>query len=506
MTDTLVPTAPQASGPAARRGAMLGMGTQMSKQVLSVLATVVLARLLTPADFGIVAAVNTLMGLAVIGTTLGFAPAVIRRLHLDETFVSTLFWSSLGVSASLGLVLIAAAPWLAGMFGRPEAAAYVAVMVPALVCDVCASIPLAMLQRDLRFAALYGSILVAMVVYVVVQIVLALAGFGAWSVIIGQVAMSTTSLVLALALTRWLPKRRFARGVVRSELGFAGGIFASQVLSYGLKSADYWVVGRTLGGAALGAYYIAFQLPSIVRLRMSNVSRQVLFPVFAQERQSEERVASIYLKAMRLQIGLGLPTMIGLAALAAPITAVFFGDQWEAAVEPTRWLALAAVFEIVTSPAGSIAIAHGRLRPFLASLGVRLALMLAVLMVAAQVGHGLEAFAVAMLVQSVGGAVITQVMVAQPLGLPAAAVVRPLAISMVPAVLMYVAVQEVLRFLPTGVPDVVALLLGVPVGILVHVVALYGVSRSEASFLRRQSAALGRSLTGRRRPRGRHAA
>ena len=79
MSETVVPTAPQASGPAALRGAVLGMGAQLSKQVLSVLATIVLARLLTPADFGIVAAVNTLLGLAVIGTTLGFAPAVIRR-------------------------------------------------------------------------------------------------------------------------------------------------------------------------------------------------------------------------------------------------------------------------------------------------------------------------------------------------------------------------------------------------------------------------------------------
>src|SRR3954469_1987500 len=121
VSETLAPTAPQASGPAARRGAVLGMGTQLSKQVLSVLATVVLARLLTPADFGVVAAVNTLLGLAVIGTTLGFAPAVIRRRHLDETFVSTLFWSSLGVSAGIGLVLVGAAPWLADMFGRPEA-------------------------------------------------------------------------------------------------------------------------------------------------------------------------------------------------------------------------------------------------------------------------------------------------------------------------------------------------------------------------------------------------
>jgi O-antigen/teichoic acid export membrane protein len=288
---------------------------------------------------------------------------------------------------------------------------------------------------------------------------------------------------------------------VRSELGFAGGIFFSQVLSYGLKTADYWMVGRTLGGAALGAYYIAFQLPSIVRLRMSNVSRQVLFPVFAQERQSQERVASIYLKAMRLQIGVGLPTMIGLAALAAPITAVFFGDQWDAAIEPMRWLAVAAVFEIVTSPAGSIAIAHGRLRPFLASLGVRLVLMVAALMVAAQVGDGLEAFAVAMAAQSAAGAVVTQVMVARPLGLPAAAVVRPLAISLVPAVLMYAAVQELLMLLPAGVPDFVALVVAVPVGMLVHLAALFAVSRSESAFLRRQAGALARSLTRRGRAR-----
>jgi lipopolysaccharide exporter len=487
------------SGRAARQGAVLGLGSQMARQLLSVLATVVLARLLTPTDFGIVAAANTLLGLVAIGTTLGFAPAVIRRASVDDTFLSSMFWTSLAVAVVGAGGVMALSPLLASMFGRPDAALYLVVLAPALVCDVCASIPLALLQRRLQFHSLYGCQTGSMVVYVAVQVVLAFAGAGAWAVILGQLAMSTTNLAAAVVLARWYPRFRFRADLVRDEVGFASGVMTGQVLAYGLKSLDYWAVGRSLGGSALGVYYIAFQLPSILRLRMSSVSRQVLFPVFVHERESNERTAAIYLSTMRLQIGLGLPAMVGVAAVSAPLILVFFGDQWAASIEPMRWLALAAVFEIIISPAGSIAIAHGRLRPYLASLVVRLVVMVAALVAAGALGTGLTAFAVAMLLQSVLGAVVTQVMVARPLGLPTAAVVRPLLLSAGPAALMYVAVRALLAEVAT-LPAPVELALGVLVGAAVHVAALRVLSRSELAFLSRQAAAMLRSVT-RRRPR-----
>lgn len=490
-------TATPATGRAARRGAVFGLSSQLAKQLLSVVATVVLARLLTPADFGIVAAANALLGLAVIGTMLGFAPAVIRRPEHDEEFVSTLFWTSLGVSAPLGALMAALSPWLAVAFGNADASLYLAVLAPALVCDVTASIPLAMLQRDLRFKALYGCLTGSMVVYVVVQVGLAFAGAGAWAVIIGQLSMSVTSLVASLVLTRWLPRWRFARSVVRGEVGFAGSYMLGQMLSYGLKSADYWVVGRTLGGAALGIYYIAFQLPSIVRLRMSIVSRQVLFPVFVRERESSDQTAHIYRTSMRLQIGLGVPAMVGMAALADPILQVFFGSQWLSGADPMRWLALAAVCEIITSPVGSIAIAHGRMRPYLVSLTARLVLMLTILVGVAVLGGSMETFAIAMLVQSALGAVLTQVLLAHPLGLPAASVVAPLATSLVPAAVMFTVLTLLLGALP-DLPAFVLLLLLVPAGVLVHGAALFLVSRRELRFLRDQSRGFVRALSGRR--------
>jgi PST family polysaccharide transporter len=487
-----------ATGRAARRGAVFGLSSQLARQVLSVIATVVLARLLTPADFGIVAAANTLLGVAVIGTMLGFAPAVVRRPDHDEAFVSTLFWTSVAVSAPLAAVMAVASPWLAAAFGSDDAALYLAVLAPALVCDVSASIPLAMLQRDLRFKALYGCTTGSMIVYVAVQVGLAFAGFGAWAVIIGQLSMSLTNLVGAMVLARWFPRPRFAAGVVRGELGFAGAFLVGQLMAYGLKTADYWAVGRTLGGTALGIYYIAFQLPSIVRLRMSSVSRQVLFPVFVREKESADQTSHIYRTTMRLQIGLGVPAMVGMAALAEPIVQVFFGSQWLAGVEPMRWLALAAMFEIITSPAGSIAIAHGRMRPYLVSLGLRLVLMVAVLGGVAAAGGGMEAFAIAMLVQSAGGAVITQVVLAHNLGLPAASVLAPLGLSVLPAAVMYAALTGLLAVLP-DLPAVALLLMLVPLGVVVHVAALWVVSRRELDYLRTQAGGFAGALSGRRR-------
>ena len=489
---------PQTTGRAARRGAVFGLSSQLVRQLLSVAATVILARLLTPADFGIVAAANTLLGVAVVGSMIGFAPAVIRRPDHDEQFVSTLFWTSVSISAPMAVVMVVGSPWLAAAFGNPDAALYLAVLAPALVFDVSASIPQAMLQRDLRFKALYGLTTASMIVYVVVQVGLAFAGLGAWAVILGQIAMSLTNLVGGLVLARWLPKPRFAGSVLRGEVGFAGSFLLGQLMTYGLKTADYWAVGRSLGGAALGIYYIAFQLPSIVRLRMSSVSREVLFPVFVRERERTERTSHIYLTSMRLQIGLGVPAMVGMAALAEPIVRVFFGSQWLEGVDPMRWLAVAAVFDIISSPAGSIAIAHGRMRPYLVSLATRLVAMVAILASVAFAGGGLEAFAIAMLGNAVVGAVLTQVLLARPLGLPAGSVVRPLALAAVPAAIMYAALTGLLVALP-DLPAPLLLLLLVPAGVAVHAAALLVVSRGELRFLRAQTRGLTGALSSRRR-------
>lgn len=485
------------TGRTARRGAVLGLVAQLARQLLSVVATVVLARLLVPADFGIIAAANTILGLAAVGTMLGFGPTVIRRRDHDDVFVSTLFWSSIGISGAMAILVAAMSPYLAVMFGNPDATWYLAVLAPAIVCDVSASVPLAMLQRDLRFTALYGSITGSMAVYVAVQVGLAVAGLGAWAVIIGQLAMSVTALGSALVLARWRPRLRFAGGMLRTELGFAGAILLGHVLAYALKTVDYWVVGRALGGALLGIYYIAFQLPSIVRLRMSAVSRQVLFPVFVQEQEDPEQTGRMYRTAMRLQIGVGIPAMVGMAALAEPIIRLFFGTQWLQGVDPMRWLALAAVFEIITSPAGSIAIAHGRMRPYLASLATRLVLMAAVLVVVAVAGGGMEAIAVAMLVQSAGGAVLTQVMLARPLGLPATCVLAPLGLAVIPAAAMYGALHLLLSG-AGDLPGPVLLALAVPAGAVVYVLVMLVVSRRELDFLRGEVRAFVRALSSRR--------
>lgn len=486
------------TGRQARQGAVLAIGTQAAKQILSVTATVVLARILTPSDFGIVAAANSLIGLAAIGTTLGFGPSVVRREEAGHDFLSTVFWSGVAISTVLAAAVAALSPLLAAAFGRPDAAAYVAVLAPTLIFDVTAAVPLSLLQRQLRFTAMYGVLTAAMAVYVAVQIILAVAGFGPWAVIIGQLAMGCSTLTGAMVMARWRPGATFHLSIVRSELGFAGGILGGQVLSYGVKNADFWLVGRTFAGPALGAYYIAFTLPNILRQRMSNASRQVLFPVFARERSDADRTASIYNTTMRLQIALGVPAMVGLAALAAPVTAVFFGHQWDAAIEPMRWLALASVFEIITSSPGSIAIAQGRLNLYLSSLAGRLALMVAVLVAAIAAGADLEAFALAMLGQSAGGALVTQLLVARPLGLSSRCIVRPLLVAAGPSAAMYAVVAETQARLAWTDPALLALC--VPLGVIVYVALLRLFFRNELTFLRHQLRAIVASVTKRRRP------
>ena len=133
----------------------------------------------------------------------------------------------------------------------------------------------------------------------------------------------------------------------------------NELVHYVNKNLDYWLVGGLLGAQALGTYYIAYTLPSIVRLRFSSVVRSVLFPVFSRLRGDRDKSQRIYVAAMGLQGAVGIPTMLGLAVVAEPVVHVFFGAQWADAVNPMRWIALAAALDLLSTVLPQAAMAFG---------------------------------------------------------------------------------------------------------------------------------------------------
>lgn len=404
-------------GVAVRKGALWGAVAQVVQQLLSVLATLVLVRIFTPEQFGVVAAGSTLMGLANVGLALGWAPSVVRRPVLTPEFLSTLFWTAVLTAAVLSAPLLLLAHPIAGVLGVPESAGYLRMLVPVVVLQIASTVPSALLTRSYRYGTYYAVTCAGMVVYVVVQIGLAVLGIGVMAVAFGQLAMSGFLVAASMFASAWVPHLTWRRGLIRGEIGFAGGVLTNQVFGYGVRNVDYMLVGGLLGAKQLGAYYLAFVLPSIIRLRMTNVARRLLLPVFARAQDDLQRRREVYQRVVRIQAVLGAPVMLFVAVAAGPIVEVAFGSKWQPAVAPMRWIAAVALLDLLGSTLAPVVLATAAMRRATAALVVRLGMTAGGVWVAVHFVGTLQSVAVAVLVATVTWILLQQRTVAVPLGL-----------------------------------------------------------------------------------------
>ena len=186
----------------------------------------------------------------------------------------------------------------------------------------------------------------------VLQLALAVAlalgtDLGVWVIVIGRLASGSIRTVLFSALAKLPPRLGVDWSIARTHLRFNLGTFANFLFSYGSKNADYVVVGRVLGAEQLGAYYVAFVIPNILRQRATWLSKDVVFPILSRRKEDSESIARAFLSILRTTTILTGPVLVGLAALAGPAVELMFGDQWGDAVGPLAILSIAAATEVV---------------------------------------------------------------------------------------------------------------------------------------------------------------
>lgn len=347
-------------GHKASRGVAVTMGGLWSKTLIQMASTVVLARLLEPRDFGLVAMVMAIVGVADLVRDFGLTGAILQARNLTDRQWSSLLWFSTGLGAALMVLIAACSPLIAAIYGEHRLIVLTLAISPTLLVNGLSMPMQAAVQRQLKFGKLASIDVTSMLFGVVLSIGAAAAGAGVWSLVVFAGAGQVYRL---FALWR-AARPSFGRPrVERDILPFVttgGSIFGVQLLNYAARNVDNVVIGQQLGAASLGQYSRAYALFLLPLQQLTGPLGRVALPVLSTLQDDPARYRR-YVRGALLVIGyLSLPTYAIVAAASHPLFGLLLGPGWDEAAAIFALLSIAGVAQAIGNVQGWLYITLGR--------------------------------------------------------------------------------------------------------------------------------------------------
>jgi O-antigen/teichoic acid export membrane protein len=283
---------------------------------------------------------------------LALGAAIVQRQELSEADRSTAWWTSVSVGTFFTLAGIAASGPIASFYGEPSLRPIVAALSLAFVVTSLAATQEALLVREMRFRSLEVRMMVATLAGAAAGIGVAVAGGGAWAIIVQQLATVCASTSMIWIVSPWRPSFAFSRASLRSLGGFSLNVFAQRLLYYLHRNLDNLLIGRFVGAAALGAYAFAYNVMLVPFSRIAGPIQEVLFPAMSRLQDDRARMAEIWVRATRLTGAVSIPALAGLAIVAPDFVSVVLGDRWAAAgrvLQVLAWVGLLQSLQTLNS-------------------------------------------------------------------------------------------------------------------------------------------------------------
>jgi O-antigen/teichoic acid export membrane protein len=328
-----------------RSGVAWKAGSQITLQISRTVVALVLARMLSPHDWGLAAMVLLFSGFVVVFTDNALGTALIQRRELVSGDRSTVFWMSVGAGVLLAVGGVFLAGPLADFYGEPEVdSLFIAASLGFFVSSL-GTTHMALLAREMQFRLLELRQIAATIAGAAVGIGLALAGKGAWA-IVGQLLAETVISTIALwIISPWRPSATFSMASLKRLGGFAGNVFGENLLYQAGRSLGSLVIGRVLGAAALGAYALATNVILIPFTRLAAPLQQVFFPAFSRMNKDRPRIADVWIRATRLVGFFSIPAIVGVAIVAPDFVQVVLGPRWSEVTPLIRVLAVVGILQ-----------------------------------------------------------------------------------------------------------------------------------------------------------------
>ncbi len=375
------------------RGGAVTLSSQAIKFVLQIGSTMVLARLLLPSDFGLIAMVTAIVGFVAMFKDAGLSMATVQRKDITHDQVSTLFWINVALSAAVMLVVAALAPAIAAFYSEPRLVWVTLALAGTMLFAGFTVQHQALLRRQMRFKALAVIEIVTMTVGIAVAIVMALVGFGYWSLVGMTAAAGLANALMVWVLCDWRPGQPKRDSGVGEMLRFGGNLTGFEFINYWARNADNVLIGYAWGSAYLGLYAKAYGLLLMPVKQVNAPISSVFVPVMSRLADDPIRYERAAKRILRLMATLFPPMVALLAIFSREVISIMLGHQWLEAVDVFRWLALVCVYQLVLGQCGNMFITQGRTDLLLKS-GMLNALI-SVVSIVAGLPFGIEGVAIA---------------------------------------------------------------------------------------------------------------
>lgn len=329
------------------RGGIWTVTAQGVQFVMQSTATIVLARLLTPSEFGLVAMVTAITGLGQAFADLGLSEATIQQPDISHRQVSNLFWINTSIGLLLTTITAALGPFMAWFYREPPLRNITFVVSLTFLIGGLRVQHDALMRRQMRFKALAIRDVVASLFAVPAAIFLAWRGAGYWAIVALPLILNGTQMVLSWCITRWMPGWPSRGAKVRGMVSFGGNIAASYLIFTVNNSADNVLVGWYWGAGPLGLYSRAYNLLMLPIRQLGGPVRSVAIPAFSRVQDDPERLARFYLNGTNLILWVTAPIFGFLYVAATPVIVLALGSRWQAAAPVFQLLVIMALGQLL---------------------------------------------------------------------------------------------------------------------------------------------------------------
>ncbi|WP_286028564.1 lipopolysaccharide biosynthesis protein [Ligilactobacillus agilis] len=322
---------------------------QISSQLVTFIISIVLARILTPKDYGIVALINVFISLADVFVTSGFGSALIQKKDADDVDFSTIFYISEIFSIVVYMFLFFIAPYIADFYNNTDLTVIVRVLALKLPLSAFNAIQQAYVSKKMLFKKIFISTTVSSIISGIVGIIVAYLGYGIWALVV-QYILNTIIISIALFVQLdWHPQLKFSWSSGKPLLSYGWKIVATSFIGTFFNQLRTLLLGKMYTPAELAFYNRGQKFPELVSQNIDGTISTVLFPAISEFNDDLSKVKSMIRRSLRISTFIIMPIMFGMAATSKPIILILLTDKWISSVPYMQYLCIAGAFGTISN-------------------------------------------------------------------------------------------------------------------------------------------------------------